>query len=608
MADQVDEIKQKVDIVSLIGEHIELKKAGRNYRALCPFHSEKTPSFMVSPELQMYKCFGCGEGGDVFTFLEKYEGMEFREALKFLADKTGIKLVSFRPGEESQKERLYELHSLASKFYSYVLLAHRAGKAALKYLTDERDLDLETIKFFQIGFSPNVPGVISKFLVDKKHFNLKELAESGIGIIKGERVFDKFGGRIIFPLFDHRGNIAGFAGRILPEGSKELAKYINSPETPIYHKSRLLFGLNFAKEEIKRQGAAIIVEGEVDMISSYQRGVKNVVAIKGSALTEDQVKLLSRFTKKIILALDSDFAGDVAARRGIVIAQKEGLEITVAKMGEFKDPDDAVRKNPQFFKKAIVEAVGVWDFIIDSIFSRGDIKTGEEKAKLSREIVPVLASIPDRIVQAHYIEQVAKRLGVPEEAVNQEVEEHLSQKKEQEPNLAINTKEKVSLETKKTRRQLLEERLLSLAFQSEPSVLESAKIKRLMATSLPKRIYDEYLEFAKNNREFSPSAFASQLPKELLSGFAEMVLKETQDFIDRPDLFKREIEFVVSELEVVDMRHKLEVIGAKIREFESSEEGDKLKDAQEKFSELTRKLAKFEEEPQEGIIFGKAKS
>ena len=608
MADQVDEIKQKVDIVSLIGEHIELKKAGRNYRALCPFHSEKTPSFMVSPELQMYKCFGCGEGGDVFTFLEKYEGMEFREALKFLADKTGIKLVSFRPGEESQKERLYELHSLASKFYSYVLLAHRAGKTALKYLTDERDLDLETIKFFQIGFSPNVPGVISKFLVDKKHFNLKELAESGIGIIKGERVFDKFGGRIIFPLFDHRGNIAGFAGRILPEGSKELAKYINSPETPIYHKSRLLFGLNFAKEEIKRQGAAIIVEGEVDMISSYQRGVKNVVAIKGSALTEDQVKLLSRFTKKIILALDSDFAGDVAARRGIVIAQKEGLEITVAKMGEFKDPDDAVRKNPQFFKKAIVEAVGVWDFIIDSIFSRGDIKTGEEKAKLSREIVPVLASIPDRIVQAHYIEQVAKRLGVPEEAVNQEVEEHLSQKKEQEPNLAINTKEKVSLETKKTRRQLLEERLLSLAFQSEPSVLESAKIKRLMATSLPKRIYDEYLEFAKNNREFSPSAFASQLPKELLSGFAEMVLKETQDFIDRPDLFKREIEFVVSELEVVDMRHKLEVIGAKIREFESSEEGDKLKDAQEKFSELTRKLAKFEEEPQEGIIFGKAKS
>ena len=608
MADQVDEIKQKVDIVSLIGEHIELKKAGRNYRALCPFHSEKTPSFMVSPELQMYKCFGCGEGGDVFTFLEKYEGMEFREALKFLADKTGIKLVSFRPGEESQKERLYELHSLASKFYSYVLLAHRAGKAALKYLTDERDLDLETIKFFQIGFSPNVPGVISKFLVDKKHFNLKELAESGIGIIKGERVFDKFGGRIIFPLFDHRGNIAGFAGRILPEGSKELAKYINSPETPIYHKSRLLFGLNFAKEEIKRQGAAIIVEGEVDMISSYQRGVKNVVAIKGSALTEDQVKLLSRFTKKIILALDSDFAGDVAARRGIVIAQKEGLEITVAKMGEFKDPDDAVRKNPQFFKKAIVEAVGVWDFIIDSIFSRGGVKTGEEKAKLSREIVPVLASIPDRIVQAHYIEQVAKRLGVPEEAVNQEVEEHLSQKKEQEPNLAINTKEKVSLETKKTRRQLLEERLLSLAFQSEPSVLESAKIKRLMATSLPKRIYDEYLEFAKNNREFSPSAFASQLPKELLSGFAEMVLKETQDFIDRPDLFKREIEFVVSELEVVDMRHKLEVIGAKIREFESSEEGDKLKDAQEKFSELTRKLAKFEEEPQEGIIFGKAKS
>ncbi len=607
MADQVDEIKQKVDIVSLIGEYIELKKAGRNFRALCPFHSEKTPSFMVSPELQMYKCFGCGESGDVFSFLEKYDGMEFREALKFLADKVGVKLISYRPGEESQKERLYQLHTLASKFYNYVLLAHRAGKAALNYLTVERGLDLETIKLFQIGFSPDVPGVIGKFLVDKKKFSLKELEASGVGIIRGASIFDKFGGRIIFPLFDHRGNIAGFAGRILPSAKTEMGKYINSPETPIYHKSRLLFGLNFAKEEIKRLGEAVIVEGELDMISSYHHGIKNVVAIKGSALTEEQVRLLSRFTNKIVLALDSDFAGDIAARRGIVIAQKEGLEITVAKMGEYKDPDEAVRKNPEFYKKAIAEAVGVWDFIIDSIFSQGDVGTGEGKAKVSREVVPVLAQIPDKIVQAHYIEEVAKRLGVPEGAVSQEVETHLKDKKEQEPNLAVNTKEEMNLDAKKTRRQLLEERLLSLAFQSEPTVLESVKIKSLIATPLPKRVYEEYLGFAKKHRQFSPSAFASKLPKELLSGFAGMVLKEAQDFLERPDLFKREIEFVVSELEMVDMRHKLEVVGAKIRKFEESDQKDKLKDAQEKFGELTRKLSKFEETPQEGIIFGKVR-
>src|SRR3989344_4778352 len=375
MADQVDEVKQKIDIVSLISEYVPLKKAGRNYRAVCPFHSEKSPSFMVSPELQMYKCFGCAEAGDAFSFLQKYEGMEFREALKFLADRVGVKLTSFRPGEETEKERLFELNSLALRFYNYILLNHPKAKPALNYLTADRGLKRETVEMFQLGYSPDVPDAISQYLIGKKKFKAGELERAGITVSNQRGAIDRFRGRIIFPLFDHRGNVVGFAGRVLPFDPRagEIAKYINSPETAVYHKSRALYGLNLTKEEIKKEKKAVIVEGELDLISAFQAGIKNVVAIKGSALTEEQVKLLSRFAKEATLALDSDFAGSEAARRGIAQAQKEGLAMTVARLGEYKDPDEAARANPAFLKSAIEAADGVWDFIIETVFAKGDV-------------------------------------------------------------------------------------------------------------------------------------------------------------------------------------------------------------------------------------------
>ena len=594
MADQVDEIKQKTDIVSLLGEYIPLKKAGRNYKALCPFHGEKTPSFMVSPELQMYKCFGCGEAGDVYSFLQKYEGMEFGEALRFLADKAGVKLVSVRPGETGEKEKLFEINSFAGKFYNYILLSHRAGQGALNYLLKDRGLSLETIKAFGLGFSPDVPNVLNRFLVGKKRFGLKDVDRLGLVVIRGDRVYDRFGGRIIFPLTDHRGNIAGFAGRVLPTASTEMAKYINSPETPVYHKSNLLFGLNVAKEEIKKAGEANIVEGELDMISSWQAGVKNTVAIKGSALTEEQVRLLSRFTRKIILALDSDLAGDVAARRGVVIAQKQGLEVKMAIMGEFKDPDEAVRKDPAGYKKILEGAVGVWDFIVESVFSRLDDSTGEGKAKISREIGPILASITDKIVQAHYIEIVASKLGVPATAVTQQIEEVQTQTETPKLEVGIVKKEE------KARRQLLEERLLTLAFQSDPKVLIEPKIFKLIATPLPHRIVEEFEKYSSGGKPFSPSEFAEKLPKELVEGFAEMVLRDTEGLVEDKEELKKEQDLVIRELTIQEVRHKLEQLGAKIRQFEEAGEKAKLKDVQEKFGELSLKLSKLAE--QEGGI------
>ncbi len=601
MADQVEEVKQKTDIVSLISERIEVKKAGRNFKALCPFHSEKTPSFMISPELQIYKCFGCGAGGDAFAFLKEYEGMEFGEALKYLAEKAGVKLAPFRGSEGGEREKLLEIHNWASKFYRYFLTKHPIGRQAWLYLTKERGLKPSTIEEFQLGFSPDNPLVLKKFLIDKKKFTLSEVENAGIGILKGSSFYDRFGGRIIFPLFDHRGNIVGFAGRIMPnEKNSEMAKYINSPETAIYHKSNLLYGMNLSRQFIKRKGTAIVVEGELDAISSWQVGVKNIVAIKGTALTDDQVRLLSRFARKIILALDTDLAGDAAARRGITLAQEAGLEVKVARFGEYKDPDEVARKNSEEYKKDLIGSVGVWDYLVDSTFAKYKESTSDGKAAISREIIPILAEIPDKILQAYYIEQIAKRLGVPAEAVNQQLSGFSGKEEKEKPSFIIGVKPKI-----KERQELLEERLLSLVFGLNPEVLKQKEIASLISTSLAKRILEEYLEFSKTKKVFSPPEFSEKLPKELFEGFAEMVLRGGE--LEDPEELKKELEVVERELRILRLKNLLLFLAGEINEYEEKDMKKKLLSSQEKFNKTTQELSQLEEEAEEGIILSEKK-
>lgn len=589
MESQVEEVKSRTDIVNVIGERIELKKAGRNFKALCPFHGERTPSFMVSPELQIFKCFGCAEGGDVFTFLEKYEGMDFPEALKYLADKAGIKLKAFKGGETSEKERLIEIHSWATRFYNYLLLNHEAGKKALDYLLGERGLKRSTIEEFQLGFSPDSPILLKKFLVDKKKFTPSEVQTAGIGIIRGPNVYDRFGGRVIFPLFDHRGNPIGFAGRILPWDRRETGKYINSPETPIYHKSSVLYGLNLTRPYIKKKGVAIIVEGELDTISSYQAGIKNVTAIKGSALTEEQVRLLSRFAPKFILALDSDLAGDSAARRGITVASNLGVEVKIAKLKDSKDPDEAARHDLPGYKDSLINSVGVWDYLIDSALARYDPKTGSGKAKISKELGPILGEIEDRIVQAHYLGVLAKKLGVSIEAVSEEVSRG-------QKGAPVSVVSDILKEEKKDRRILLEERLLTLSFQSDPTFLLGNAISDLISSPLNKRILEEYKAFAAKHKVFNPSEFSQKLPGELLNGFAELVLKDAGEVISEPDVLKKELDLVVKELKILSVREKLKDLAAQIKDLEEKGEKNKLLKAQDKFNKLALTLSKLDKE------------
>lgn len=579
MNNQVEEVKSKTDIVSLLSEYIDLKKAGRNYKANCPFHGEKTPSFMVSPELQIYKCFGCSKSGDVFTFLQEHENMEFPEALKYLADRAGVKLIQQSNVATSEKEKVLKINQTALGFYKYVLNSHPKGKRALDYLLKDRGLKEETITKFEIGYSPDTPDALPKYLSERKMISLNDLDKAGLIARGRNRIFDRFGGRVIFPLFDHRGEVVGFAGRLLPWDKRESGKYINSPETPAYHKSKVLYGLNLTKGEIKSSKYAIIVEGELDMISSWQNGVKNVVAIKGSAVTEEQIRLLSRFTNRVVLCLDSDFAGDEAARRGAILASNLGMDVQVATIEGFKDPDEAARNDINTLRKAILNAVDIWDFLIDSIFTKFDL-SGSGKSKISREITPILNLISDKIVQSHYVEQVARRLSVPTESVLDQLSKVREIKK------TGDALSEPMLENKiKSRRELIEERLVGVALQYDRELLADPEIIELITTSFAKKILNEVKKIS-NYKGLELGELFKKLPKELSDGFSEVMLS---------DLEKSETKAVIKELKMLNFKNLLEELGNKIATAEKNDQQKELDRLQREFSGVAKKLSALED-------------
>lgn len=412
--DQVAEVKSKVDIVEVIASYIPLKKSGRNYAALCPFHNEKTPSFMVSPERQVFKCFGCSESGDVFTFLEKREGWEFREALEELAKRAGVKLAAFKPtGSSRIREKLVEVNNLAVKFYKFLLREHKVGGVARDYLV-KRGIPEPLWEKYDLGFAPSGWETLADFLT-KRGYSLSLVATAGLVVGRSEGksqgYYDRFRSRLMFPIKDGRGTVLGFAGRLLSQSQKE-AKYVNSPETPIFTKGNLLFGLDVGRGAIREKGEVVLVEGEFDVLSSYKVGVTNVVASKGTSLTQMQVAALSRLCERVVLCFDTDLAGDVAARRGIELLDLAGMTIRVARLGKFKDPDEMAQKDPAAYVRAIAAAVDVYDYFIDSAAARHNPGTAVGKKKIGQEVLPIIAAIADDLVRAHYIEKLASILGL----------------------------------------------------------------------------------------------------------------------------------------------------------------------------------------------------
>lgn len=411
--DPKDEIKSKLDIVELIGEYLELKPAGMNgFRALCPFHGEKSPSFHVSSDRQIFHCFGCGEGGDVFTFVQKMEGMDFPEVLIHLGKKTGVEVKRFSTTEGNIKQRLMVIHELATSFYKKVLSDSSIAQSAREYLSN-RGIDQSIIEKFELGFATDDWSRLSDVLL-KKGFSESELVQSGLSLHKrsGSGVIDRFRNRIMIPLRDQHGNTVGFTGRVLPGADKESAKYMNSPETAIYHKGRLLYGLDLAKRAIKDQKSVIVVEGNLDVVASHKANVENVVASSGTALTYDQLELLKRYTQTVIFCFDRDVAGLNAAKKGVTIARALGYDVRALLLpNDVKDPDDLVQKNPDEWKSLAKSSVPFMQFLLEQVTTGRDVTNVDDKRLIAKELLPALKEIRDVVEQEHWLQKIALILG-----------------------------------------------------------------------------------------------------------------------------------------------------------------------------------------------------
>ena len=534
---QVEEIKGKIDIVELVQEYLPLKRAGRNFKGLCPFHGEKTPSFMVNPELQIFKCFGCSEGGDVYEFYQKMEGVEFGEALRVFAKRVGVALTGYQMSQgEEVKEVLLAINHLAGEYYHYLLTKHELGKEAMKYLKG-RGISEEVIEIFKLGYAPDGWDFVMKFLVGKKNYKIEDLERAGLTIKSQntnsniQNYYDRFRNRVMFPLNNHRGQTVGFAGRVMPGADeKSGGKYVNTPETEVYHKGELLYGLDINKTEIKKMGWVVVVEGEIDSISSYLADVKNVVAIKGSALTEKQVELLRRYVDTLVLGLDADVAGDAAVRRGIEVAQKAGLLIKIINSKSetlnpkhFKDPGEWGIADPVGWKKAVFEAIPIYDFYIESAVERHGLDA-IGKQRVGRELVPIWAKMDDEIVRAHYIKKLAGVLGVGEEDIRAQLGKVPSTKFQDTSKESIigPTSPKASLGAREVR----ERRVVQLALLgNKPDELIVEPIAGWIKGEFWKRVAHE---LSVVSGQLSVTEKVNKLPAELRDGVSSLFLGEEE--------------------------------------------------------------------------------
>ncbi len=562
----IDEVKTRTDIISVISARVSLKKAGRHFKGLCPFHSEKTPSFIVSPERQTWHCFGCGKGGSVIDFVMEHERVDFVEALETLAEKAGVKLErrTADTPEAKLKEHIYGANHLASEYYHFLLTKHAIGEHARAYLKTRGVTD-KTIKTFMLGYSPNSWDGLLKYL-KKKGYDDQLLDAAGLIIPSQRGGYDRFRGRIMFTLKDHRGNIVGFSGRLLDPDAKE-AKYINTSETPVYSKSNVLYGLDVTKAAIQKSGEAIVMEGEFDVISSFQAGVGNAVAIKGSALTEGHVHLLRRFAERLIFALDSDVAGDAAARRGIEIADRAGLDMRVIQLPTGKDPDEAVRSEPAFFKKSLKEATPIYDYFISSVIKRFDPTDAYGKKKISEELLPILGRIENPIVQGHYVKKLSIVLGVSEDAITDGIQKTVREERigrKESRNTETDTK------TPRTREENLELYILALVFQGKTLELYEELHEKVSISDFSMASVRQILEclnaYLREHSVFLIKDFADGIPGELSPVLDEAFLWDLADALSDENRFSKQWEKAMTEFKRVGLRRQISVLTKELTE------------------------------------------
>lgn len=584
---------------------MKLTKTGVNHRGVCPFHSEKTPSFFVSPTRQTWHCFGCGAGSSIFDFIMKVEGVEFGDALRILANKAGIELKKEDSQLRTERHRLYEICELACLFFQKQLESSSIGKEAEKYLAS-RGISKESIGKWRIGYSPDAWNGLSDFLVGRG-YDREEIIKAGLAIKKdggrGES-YDRFRGRIIFPIFDLNSQVAGFGGRVFRQ-TGETAKYINTPQTLLYDKSRILYGLNYAKLAIRKENQCVVTEGYTDVIMCHQAGYENTIAASGTALTSLHLNILKRYSDNLILAFDMDVAGDSATKRSINLAQEQGFNIKITETYlKDSDPADIIQKNPELWKGAIKQARSIMDYYFDSAFSAYDKKTSEGKKKIGEIVLPAIKILPNRIEQSHWIQKLSQELDTREEFILEELSktktrlvEIDSGKTEQKNSVRLK-----SFSGEENRKIIIEEKIISLILKNPDYVkivehvhfpLFSEKIRNFLEET--KKFVEDYEPNDENKnagglkKSFDEAILGEKAEKdaEIKNFMAALAIRAETEY---PEDGPEEIQLCLLQLKNMDIKDRLGKVSEEIKRAEESENHQKIPALIEEFNKLTKEL------------------
>lgn len=480
----VEDVKSRLNIIEVIGSYVKLEKAGLNWKARCPFHNEKSPSFMASEERQSFHCFGCNKGGDVFTFLMEMESLDFKEALSLLAERSGVDLSVYRKefaatpnGEKrvEEKPRLTEILELSTKFYEKQLWDGAGKTKILSYLRD-RGLQDESIHLFRLGYAPEGWRHLSDFLVSRG-YRPDEIESAGLIIRKSKddspsnsykqkaesSFYDRFRDRITFPVMDAMGRVIGFSARVAPGGDESQAKYVNTPETAVYRKSKALYGLAQSKQAIKKEGVTVVVEGNMDVIATYQSGIQNVVAVSGTALTTEQLDILKRYGNKVKFFFDMDGAGQTAARRSTELALGKEMTVSIVAITSGKDAADAARENPDVLRSAVAHDVPALEYFLEQATQKFDVALPEGKRSVAEFYLPILAFAENSIERTHFLSRLAFRIGMDEKALAPSLQKERDERRRNAP-AVVGKKSPSSVEPSfGNRSEIVRENILGLA-------------------------------------------------------------------------------------------------------------------------------------------------
>jgi len=568
----VEQIKERLNIVDVVSSYIKLEKAGSNFRARCPFHTEKTPSFFISPERNTYHCFGCNSGGDAFSFVEEIEGLDFKGALKILADKAGVELRPIDKGEKDEKERLHKILEEATIFFQIELTKNNE---VLSYLY-KRGISSATLKKFRVGFAPDGWSVLYDLLKSKSYSD-SEMEKVGLVIIKGSsgRPYDRFRSRIMFPVCDNAGRVVAFSGRIfsaqggsaLDGGDVVVAKYINSPETVLYSKSNILYGYEKAKNAIRKEDLCIVVEGQMDLLASHQAGVENTVAISGTALTPWHIRIIKRVSSNIAFAFDADKAGTKALYKSALASLPQNISVEVISMPENSDPADIAFKDSDKWREYIKDRKNIILYFL-SFLKNEETDTGNFRKKAGEIVLPLIKRIDNKIIQEHFVEEASNAMSISKEAVVEEMNKIVIDQKEED----TDKKDKITDTKSYTRKEVLENQIISIILWQESLKTSNISIQSTKETiSVFSKDFEDKLKDIKESEK------------------EEKIFTAEQYFVGRN--IESEIDEIISDFKKEIIKEELKEESLRLREAEKNGDTKKASEILKRYQELSKHIS-----------------